>query len=90
MGNFSLLGPNVAVRRRAGRELHVTGDGLAAGADVQFFVNFSNVGVDGGEADAEIFGNFFVKVAPGKEFEDFPLARRQGFGIGVGNGRALK
>jgi hypothetical protein len=70
--------------------LDVTGDGLAAGADVQFFVNFSDMGVNGREADAEMLGNLLVKVAPGEQFQNLPFPRRQGFGIGVGDRGTLK
>ena len=59
----------------------VTSDGLGAGADLKFFVDSADVGVDGGEADAEFFGNFFVEEALGKEVENFAFAGAEVFGF---------
>ena len=49
-------------------------DGLCASADLEFFVNAADIGVNGFVADPQLFGDFFVKKALTKTIEDFLLA----------------
>lgn len=51
------------------------GDGLGAGADVEFLVDAFDVGANGGIGNGETVRNFLVKKAFREECEDFPLAR---------------
>ena len=80
-------------RRQAARTPHflvaeVFGDGFGAGADLEFFVDAADVGVDSFEADVELVGNFFVEKSFGQEFEDFLFAGGKVFG-GFGGGGGL-
>lgn len=50
------------------------GDGFGAGADLKFFVNAANVGVDGFVADTKFFGNFLVEKTLAEAIEDFLFA----------------
>ena len=68
----------------------VFGDGLGAGADVEFFEDALDVGMDGAVADGELLGNFFVEVTFGEEIQDLLFAGRKVFGLGDGRGGLLE
>jgi hypothetical protein len=55
-------------------------DGFGAGANLQFFVNAANVGVDGFVANAKFFGDFFVEKALAEAIENFLFALGEIFG----------
>ena len=57
-----------------GSALEEFGDGFGAGADLEFFVNAADVGVDGFVADAEFIGDFLVKEPLREAIEDFLFA----------------
>src|SRR6266850_218366 len=56
------------------------GYGFGAGADLKFFVDSANIGVDGFVADAEFFGDFFVEKAMAEAIENFLFALGKIFG----------
>jgi hypothetical protein len=56
---------------------------LGAGADVQFFVDAADVGIDSGKTHTEGFGNLLVQVAASEQIEDFSFAWGEAFGFGT-------
>lgn len=70
-------------------EVSIFGHGLGTRANVKFFVDASDVGVDGGDADIEAIGDFLVEVTAGEQFEDFLFARGQLVVAGGGGGGGL-
>ena len=59
-------------------------DGFGAGLDVKFFVNGVEVGADGAQGNAEMVGDFFVKVTFGEKSENFLFAFGEFFNLGLG------
>ena len=68
----------------------VFGDGFGAGADLEFFVDAADVGMDGFEADVKLVSDFFVEKTFGEEFENFLFPGRKVFGGFMGGGRLLE
>lgn len=56
------------------------GDGFGAGADLEFFVDAADVGVDGFVADAEFFGDLLVEKALAEAIENLLFAAGKIFG----------
>lgn len=50
------------------------GDGFGAGADLKFFINPADIGVDGLVTDAKFFGDLFVEKTLAEAIEDFLFA----------------
>src|SRR5581483_4628094 len=74
---------NSSPRFRRARSSHGEGtSGLAAGLDVELFVNGVEVGADGAEGDAEAVGNFLVEKTLGKQGEDFLFALGEFLDVG--------
>src|SRR5262245_58266054 len=69
---------SMSVQDRAGGSAgQEAGDGFGAGSDVEFFVDVSEVGVDGLDADRQFVGDFFGAITAGEESEDLALALSQ-------------
>ena len=66
------------------------GDGFGAGADLKFFVDSANVGVDSLVADAKFFGDFFVEKALAETIEHFLFALGEIFSCLQGRTGLLK
>ena len=63
---------------------------FSPGADLQFFVNPADVGVDGFVTDTELFGDFLVEKALGKAIQHLLFAWRQILGLLGGTSRPLE
>jgi hypothetical protein len=76
-GFRSRCGGDSAVDRLALEEF---GDGFGAGADLKFFVDAADIGMDGFVADAEFIGDFLVEKTVAEAIEDFLFPGRKRFG----------
>ena len=88
-GQDSIVSDRTQGRHRHGREWHLGGGlssekfsyGFGASADLQFFVDAPDVGVHRFVADAEFFGDFFVKKSVAQTVQHFLFALREIFRV---------